>query len=178
MIGEATSNSSTRDSSLTSKVEVYFKIHASSILWGRRCAHFAFPHPTPPLLQYSDLRVLKLLKATRKGKKSKQRSEVTPENRTRDLPHIRPRTSRLHYSLLLIGSLSNNDDDDGGNKNGKENGFRLAKQQLCTCITLFCTFLCRRCTSTTWYCLISRFVSDVNTRQRLPFSFLNFDTVL
>ena len=25
----------------------------------------------------------------------------------------------------------------------KRNWFRLAKQQLCTCITLFCTFLCR-----------------------------------
>ena len=25
----------------------------------------------------------------------------------------------------------------------KNNRFRLAKQQLCTCITLFCTFLCR-----------------------------------
>ena len=25
----------------------------------------------------------------------------------------------------------------------KSNRFRLAKQQLCTCITLFCTFLCR-----------------------------------
>ena len=29
------------------------------------------------------------------------------------------------------------------------------KRQLCTCITLFCTFLCRRCT-TTWNVLISR----------------------
>ena len=29
------------------------------------------------------------------------------------------------------------------------NRFRLAKQQLCTCITLLCIFLCRRCTSTT-----------------------------
>ena len=36
---------------------------------------------------------------------------------------------------------------------------------------LFCTFLCRRCTSVTWICLISRFVEDVNTRRRLPFSF-------
>ena len=36
--------------------------------------------------------------------------------------------------------------------------FILAKQQLCTCITLFCTFLCRRCTTITWKCLISRFV--------------------
>ena len=38
----------------------------------------------------------------------------------------------------------------------KSNRFRLAKQQLCTCITIFCTFLSRRCTTTTWKCLISR----------------------
>ena len=58
-----------------------------------------------------------------------------------------------------IGSLRNDDDD--GNENGKKsNRFRQAKQQLCTCITLFCTFLCRRCTTTTWNCLISRFVED------------------
>ena len=51
--------------------------------------------------------------------------------------------------------------------------FRLAKQQLCTCITLFCTFLSRRCTTTTtWKCLISRFVEDGNTGQQLSFSFL------
>ena len=42
----------------------------------------------------------------------------------------------------------------------KRNRFRQAKQQLCTCITLFCTFLCCRCTTTTWNCLISRFVED------------------
>ena len=53
----------------------------------------------------------------------------------------------------------------------KRNWFRLAKQQLCTCVTLFCTFLCRQCTTTTWKCLILRFVEDVNTRQRLSFSF-------
>ena len=46
----------------------------------------------------------------------------------------------------------------------------LAKQ-LCTCITLFCTFLSRHCTTTTWKCLISRFVEDMNTRQRLYFPF-------
>ena len=50
--------------------------------------------------------------------------------------------------------------------------FRLAKQQLCTCITLFCTFLSSRCTTTTWKCLISRFVEDGNTGQQLSFSFL------
>ena len=29
----------------------------------------------------------------------------------------------------------------------KRNRFRLAKQQLCTCITVFCNFHCRRCTT-------------------------------
>ena len=55
----------------------------------------------------------------------------------------------------------------------KSNRFRLKKQQLCTCITLFCTFLCRRCiiTTTTWWCVISRFVKDGNTRQQLSLSF-------
>ena len=35
----------------------------------------------------------------------------------------------------------------------------------------FCSFLCRHCMSTTWLCLISRFLGDVNTSQKLPFSF-------
>ena len=53
----------------------------------------------------------------------------------------------------------------------KTNRFRLAKQQLCTCITIFEHFCSRRCTTTTWKCLISRFVVDVNTRQWLSLSF-------
>ena len=45
---------------------------------------------------------------------------------------------------------------------------RLAyKWQLCTCITLFCTFLWRHCTTTAWTSLISRFMEDVNKRQRM-----------
>ena len=70
----------------------------------------------------------------------------------------------------VIGS-SSNDDGDGNEKGKKINRFRLAKQQLCTCITLFCTFPCRHCTTTTWNCLISRFVEDANTRQRFSFCF-------
>ena len=46
----------------------------------------------------------------------------------------------------------------------------MAKQQLCTFITIFCIFLCRRCTTATRKCLISRFVDNVNSR-RLYFSF-------
>ena len=57
----------------------------------------------------------------------------------------------------------------------KSNLFRLAEQELCTCITLFCTFLCRRCKTTTWGCLISRFVEDVNTNNFIFLS-LDFDT--
>ena len=44
--------------------------------------------------------------------------------------------------------------------------FGLAKQQLCTCRHAFCTFLGRRCTTTTYKCQISRFVDeDGSTRQ-------------
>ena len=53
----------------------------------------------------------------------------------------------------------------------RSNRIRLAKQQLCTCITLFCTFLCRCFTTTTLKCLISRFVEGVYTRQLLAFFF-------
>ena len=49
---------------------------------------------------------------------------------------------------VVIGNSSNDDGD--GIENGKKiNRFRLAKQQLCTCITLFCTFPCRHYTTTT-----------------------------
>ena len=53
----------------------------------------------------------------------------------------------------------------------KSDSFSLAKQQLCTSIMLFHTFLCHCCTTTTWNCLISRFVEDVNRTQRPSFSF-------
>ena len=53
----------------------------------------------------------------------------------------------------------------------REFRFRQAKQQLCTCTTLFCTFLCRRWTTTTWNCLISRFTEEGNKRQQLSFFF-------
>ena len=36
-------------------------------------------------------------------------------------------------------------------------------------ITLFCTFLYRPCTNTTWKCLIAGFMEDVNKRRRISF---------
>ena len=53
----------------------------------------------------------------------------------------------------------------------ESNRYRQTKQQLCTCITVFCTLLSRRCTSTTLNCLISRFVEDRTKRKQLSFSF-------
>ena len=59
----------------------------------------------------------------------------------------------------------------GQRERQKSSRFSLAKQQLCTSITLFCTFLCNHCTTTTtWKCLTS-FVENVNARQWLSFSF-------
>ena len=46
----------------------------------------------------------------------------------------------------------------------KSNRFRLAKQQLYTCITVFCTFRCRCTTTATRNRLVSRFIEDVNTK--------------
>ena len=50
-------------------------------------------------------------------------------------------------------SLRSNVEGDGNENGKKSNRLRLAKQQLCTWITLFCTFLCRHCTTATWKCL-------------------------
>ena len=53
----------------------------------------------------------------------------------------------------------------------KSDSFILAKQQLCTSITLFCIHFLAVVAGATWKCLISRFVEDGNTRQQLSFCF-------
>ena len=57
----------------------------------------------------------------------------------------------------------------------KSNRFRLAKQQLCTCITHFCIFRSRHRTTTTWKCLF--YVLPRTQDDDFLFLFLNFDTV-
>ena len=49
-------------------------------------------------------------------------------------------------------------------------------QQLCTCITLFCAFLCCHCITMTWKCLFLRFlhVEDVYTRRSFSFPELRY----
>ena len=62
-----------------------------------------------------------------------------------------------HVTMVALFLDDNKTNDDGdGKENGKKKMFINNKQQLCTCITLFCTFLCRRYTTSTWNFLISR----------------------
>ena len=72
-----------------------------------------------------------------------------------------------------LDNHSHDDDDDGdGNENVKKAIGLITRQQLCTCITLFCTFLCLHCTTTTWKCLISRFrEEETRATTKFPLSF-------
>ena len=54
------------------------------------------------------------------------------------------------------------------------NRFNKQKKH-CTCSTLFCTFLCHHCTTTTWKWLTSRFKEDVKRPWRNFLLFLNLD---
>ena len=63
------------------------------------------------------------------------------------LPHL-PGFPHLHVKRLLDWQNNNSERDQA-----------------------FWTFFRRRCTTTKWKCMISRFVEDGNTRQQLSFSF-------
>ena len=67
-------------------------------------------------------------------------------------------------------------------RTAKSNRFIYAKQQLCTCITIFCTFLSRRCTTATWNVLIlhvSRALWSRWTQHKtFLFLFIHLNTVL
>ena len=56
-------------------------------------------------------------------------------------------------------------------RGGQGERHKSTKQQLCTNITHFCSFLCRCCTTTTWNHLVSRFREDVYTRRKFFFSY-------
>ena len=62
---------------------------------------------------------------------------------------------RVTFAIItkLLGTLENNDGDGNGNGNGnvkKAIYVYWVNQQLCTCISLFCTFPFSPCTTTTW----------------------------
>ena len=68
----------------------------------------------------------------------------------------------LDRMKVVYRTLRYHDGDDNGNVK-KAIGW-MGKQQLCTCITLFCTFHCHHCTTTTEKYVISRFMEDENKR--------------
>ena len=69
-----------------------------------------------------------------------------------------------------IRSFSNDDGDSNENVK-KAIGLQSKKKTTLHVHHSFCTFLCRRCTTTTWKCLIASFMKDVNKRRRISFSF-------
>ena len=48
-----------------------------------------------------------------------------------------------------------------------DNVKKVVKQQLCTCITLYCTFPFRHCRTTTWKCLISGWMKNASKRRQI-----------
>ena len=60
----------------------------------------------------------------------------------------------------------------------KSNRFNNQNNNFCTCITLFCTFLCHHCTTTTWKCLISRCTEEVHSDDEVSSLFLSFYMLL
>ena len=62
-----------------------------------------------------------------------------------------------HVTMVALFLHDNKTKDDGRRLGEWQKRYvYIDIQQLCTCITLFCTFLYRRCTTTTWNFLISR----------------------
>ena len=76
--------------------------------------------------------------------KQRQRNEQEKCAARAKLLLIRPAV----FVTVAAWTLRNHDDD--GNGNVKKQYVLLAKEQLCTCITLFCTFHCLHYETTTW----------------------------
>ena len=70
---------------------------------------------------------------------------------------------------VILESLSDN--DGGGDEDGKKAIILDWQNDNFACASHFLYFLCVRSMTTTWKCLISRFVKDGNSRQQLYFSF-------
>ena len=86
------------------------------------------------------------------------------------LPLLRPFAGSFRLCVKKYGALATRTATATATRTSKKQYVYYAKQQLCTCITLFCTFLYRPCKTTTWKCLIASFMEDVNKRRRISFS--------
>ena len=66
---------------------------------------------------------------------------------------------------VVLGTLRSND-ADGDENVKKHNRFYKENNSFVRALHFFCTFLSRFCTTTTWKCLISCFMEDVNKQRR------------
>ena len=66
--------------------------------------------------------------------------------------------------ILTVGTLRSKDADD--NENVKKTIGLISKTTTSHVQHTFCSFLSRFCTTTTWKCLILRFMEDVNKQRR------------
>ena len=105
----------------------------------------------------------------RAGKKNTACFKKSTPVSSRDLKIYTTTSKWIFLQLTKTSSVSNDHGDV--KENGKKAIGLDGKKQLCACVTLFCTFLSRHCTTSTWKWLTSRFVEDGNTRQQLSFSF-------
>ena len=84
---------------------------------------------------------------------------------------VRVTIGELASLLKSVGSFNNDECD--GNESAKKAMGLLSKTTTARASHPFCTFLYRHCAATTWKCLISRFMEDVNNDDEFFFLFLN-----
>ena len=85
------------------------------------------------------------------------------------------RSERVALSLLL-GTLRFNDADSNENVKKNNRSYRQ-NNNFARASRFFVHFFARFCTTTTWKCLIPRFMSDVTSDDKIQFLFLYSDMV-
>ena len=118
----------------------------------------------------------KWLVTKRKGPWEGEGGEATPYLPLRPNFHREWEREKSGYEAssrhcCWVGTLRSDNGDGNENVEKAIGLLRLAKQHPCTCITLFGSFPLRHYKTTTWKCIISSFVENVNTWQRLSFPF-------
>ena len=88
------------------------------------------------------------------------------------VPRLTSKRQITSLFLLLKETLGTLRYNDATATRTSKNNNRFNKQ---TCTTLFCTFRYRFCTTTTWKCLISLFMENINKQWPNFISFLSLD---
>ena len=81
------------------------------------------------------------------------------------------------YSPRRGSKIRSFSSDDGNSNENVKKAISLQSKKKTTLHVhhSFCTFLCRRCTTTTWKCVIFRFMEVVNKRRRIFLSLPKFE---